>query len=779
MVKMQRTKFSIVKLILFLFILSPFKAYSVDTAELSYPSEEWNLSSTQDFWWTPVAGAHGYWLSLEDSQGNTYSDYVVYSQSTNNASLSGLPSGPLTASFYTIVLDGNGDQNWDQKVTYYFNAPASNIITPSSNILSGSSQNFAWESISGADYYYLSISDDQGNSYYSESLGLNTQVTVDNLPTDGRTITTTLYTVIGDNWYRNTSRTFTTSSNVTTGTIKTGYDWALPTYANNNPNGGLLRDTWDEDKTYTGFAFYSIRWDEVRLPNGSYDFSSFNSYLNQYSNGDKLLVRLEVNSRCETPNELLGNFNFYAGNSIAFWEQAYRTELADFVNAFSSNYASNPQIIGVHLGIADGEYRIGGQLVDYCTSDYWAGDDGWGEFWMHETELSSAIDQGLLNANIFNTSVTQLIDIYANAFAGYEYKLAFMNFGDFTYDDTDINDLTPTTILSFQNEMPDIVDHSMSKGIGNRDGQIEDWMRYIQPDYGMKFLPGNSSSCYLEMDETFADTIAGRYWGTENEEYGNKPHWIERYGPFNTQNYRFLMSSLRALHMRRNFMTVSTSGLDDLPNTIYRTNNFINYMSRTLGRTKQDTPDVFVMLGERYIDKNYLKRYDDNAGELGNCFNGQYAKIREFGRWLTETGGQGSRSNRILLDSYNTTWSVPDNLPVLGSNPSTKYEFRARRHNDFTFDINDQVVQNRCGGSCDIEVKVVFYDKVATTLSLVNQNGTLSTVQTSGTKKYRTATFTTNTSFSNSYNNADFGIKTSSASEKQPILMVRVNFMNP
>jgi hypothetical protein len=54
---------------------------------------------------------------------------------------------------------------------------------------------------------------------------------------------------------------------------------------------------------------------------------------NTYSNGDRVVVGLGVTSRCDLPDEWMYNdtFDFYAGNSIAFWQWSYLSELERFV----------------------------------------------------------------------------------------------------------------------------------------------------------------------------------------------------------------------------------------------------------------------------------------------------------------------------------------------------------------------------------------------------------------------------------------------------------------
>ena len=609
------------------------------------------------------------------------------------------------------------------------------------------------------------------------------------------------------------------------GTLTAGYDWELPAYASDNPSGGLVRGKWsDKDRDYTNTAFYSLRWNDVPYihdpdhPDANedgyfYDFGGFNWWLgSSEADGDNVLVRLEVNSLCDAPVRLRSTFNYYAGGSIAFWHQhddeedSYVSELKRFVDAFAAKYADNPRLIGMHLGIADGEYKhieegnyhrlVDGEYQDDCRADLYDEEDGWGEFWVDEAELSHAMQQGLTTENLiqpenFTPSVTQIINNYASAFEGNTAKLAMTNIGNFAYNDEKIDLVPVETIKAFNDEQADaIVPLVNSLGIGNRDGLVEDWMSYNDPSYGIEFTAGPDNTCHLSMNETFAENIGNRYWGTENEEYGNDAWLIERYGAYEGQPYRFLMSSMRALQMRRNHMAVHTPGMDGLPQTDYNTADFVHYLASTIGRDKTNTPDAFVMLGERYIRPEYINGFEDELASVESCLirvndpddqskDGEpsHEQVREFGRWLTEVGGKGVKAKQQAFEMEKEPWSIPAYLPEV--NGSTKYEYAARDSHEFTFDINDAVLTSRCPAdtTCELTVKVVFEDTVATTLSLQTETGTLASLDTVGDGATKTATFTVSEHFRNEFNGADFGLKTGLEEESLPVMMVRVNFM--
>ncbi len=194
---------------LFCLLASSSANQALAAAQLSYPSPEQSLGETVDFGWNIDPDALGYWLSVVDGAGARYSNYQVLGKHVTGATISGLPAGePFTAELITIYLDGNNVTNWDTRQKTQFNSPAARISAPANSSLNSTSHTFNWNSIEGVSLYYWSLSDDFGNSWFNADVGRQTQVTISNLPTDGRTLYSNLYTVIGNNWDRVSKREF-------------------------------------------------------------------------------------------------------------------------------------------------------------------------------------------------------------------------------------------------------------------------------------------------------------------------------------------------------------------------------------------------------------------------------------------------------------------------------------------------------------------------------------------------------------------------------------------
>lgn len=758
-------------------LLTPLSGLAASSATLSFPSPEIGVGASSNFSWQRQAGASGYWLSIKDDDGNRFGQRKIYSPTTSSVQIDGLPAGePLNVELITLFPAGT-QTNWDNRNNYRLNAPAADIQYPFESTLDGDTQWIVWDKVEGASYYYLKVSDDTGNTYIQKNMQLNDRVQVTGLPTDGRKINVRLHTVVGNNWDRKSSKTFlgySSSTTTTEGVLESGVDWTVP--ASMSTQGGLVDEPWARPRPdYVNTVAYELKWSDSYNDLAQYGnpFYSFEKFLSEYSDGRNVVVRLDTTSRCDLPASLESEFNYYAGNSIVFWQNNYQAELDRFVSQFGNRFANNERIVGVHIGIADGEYKstVDGSTLSTCNSAQ-SYRFGWGELNMEEEDLASAIQQGFTPA-VFSDSVRKIVDNFANAFSGNVSKLVFMNYKGFVFDDPTKTAVASDYISQFNDTLADLAVYALNRGIGNRDGLIENWMGYTEKNYGMTFSPAGDSrnSCNMGMDEAVADNIQGRYWGTENEEYGDYD-WVEgRFGDISEQPYRFMISSLRALQMRRNYVTITSDGMNDLDDNSYNTNAMLDYLSRTLGRTRQDTPDAFVVHGERYVRQDRLDEYS-----VSPCIADNHARVNEFGRWLTEIESGGWPSMRVELNDNNYLFSLSYGLPAVDG--STRYEYSARWHNRFTYDINDDVVSSRCNTICAAEVKVIFNDVTSTTLIVENQQGVLSKVKTTGNGGIKTATFPVNATFNNGQLGGDFTVRTENGIDNFPIMLTRINFLD-
>ncbi len=538
-----------------------------------------------------------------------------------------------------------------------------------------------------------------------------------------------------------------------------GFDWSLPNKTQKTQYSGLISEE-GRNPNLNIKHFKMVLWSEANPAQGQYDFSRLESTLKRIA-PTQVLVRLEVNSSCEAPQWALKQLRETKHKSLIYWDKTYQDLSRPFINAFAKRFAAHPQIIGVQLGLADGEF---GEAADSCN-DY-DNKNGWGEFWMSPSERQEAESQFGFNPEVFTQASIANIDIYANAFGEHKHKLAFTNIGTlYTYGEGS---------KPYNQKLKIIAKYALEKGLGNRDGAVERWMSYTDKVYGSVFTAMPDGSCRLDVDEAYMRKLQGRYWGTENEFYGNKGYVIDAMGPVKNHPYQFMISSLRALQMRRNFMTITD--MRKINHADYKTQEFINYLTLTMGKNHKDTPDAFVLMGERYIAPYRLADQMD-----ANCVNSQKDKVavRSFGRWLTESPQNASVENspaiKIRMPKSENNWYQGYYLPN-----GIDYEYFARSAKQFSFDLNDELSQLRCKNACEVEVKATFKDTVKTNLQLHVLEGVSSQIQTLGDNKIKTVNFRINAKFNQNSNQGkeQSDLSLISDSEAIPLILMRINFLD-
>lgn len=244
-----------------------------------------------------------------------------------------------------------------------------------------------------------------------------------------------------------------------------GMDWRLPSYARRSTIGGLVSETRGP-KDYIRGDFHIVRWDRTNPVSGKFDFSELQHQLNSRP-GQQIVLRPEIYSRCETPAWALKQLRYTRNGSLIFWDQQYLELVKPYIQQLANFVRRNPQIVGVQLGIADGEYR--GDCKRFELKD------GWGEFTMNPQELLEAETDFGLTPALLESSTKHIVNAFVTAFGSNTHKLAFNNLEQFSWN---------SIAEPYNQRMPSIAKFVLDKGLGNRDGQVEHWMRYIHKVYG-------------------------------------------------------------------------------------------------------------------------------------------------------------------------------------------------------------------------------------------------------------------------------------------------------
>jgi hypothetical protein len=192
-----------------------YTAESSALAVMQSPTPSTMLSgSSVAFTWSTGSGVTQYWLDVGSSAGGN--QYYSQSESTNTtATVSGLP---VNGSTVYVTLYSYINSQWQSNAYTYtaFNPSAAEAVisSPTSgSTLTGSSVTFTWNSVAGAQAYWLDLgSSSGGNQYYSQNQGTGLSVTVGGLPTNGSQVYATLYTEFSGTWYSN-STSYTAATN--------------------------------------------------------------------------------------------------------------------------------------------------------------------------------------------------------------------------------------------------------------------------------------------------------------------------------------------------------------------------------------------------------------------------------------------------------------------------------------------------------------------------------------------------------------------------------------
>jgi hypothetical protein len=184
-----------------------FKAATINkvvAATIQSPTPGSTLSgSTQTFSWNQT-GASGYQLYVGTTSGG--SDLFAQNVGTNtSATATSLPTNGST--IYTrlwSLINGS----WQPSDAQFKAASSGGVVTVAkisspapASTLSGSTQTFLWGAVQDASSYLLYVGSSVGSyNFYSQNLGTLTSATVTNLPTNGSTIYTRLWTLRAGVW---------------------------------------------------------------------------------------------------------------------------------------------------------------------------------------------------------------------------------------------------------------------------------------------------------------------------------------------------------------------------------------------------------------------------------------------------------------------------------------------------------------------------------------------------------------------------------------------------
>ena len=523
-----------------------------------------------------------------------------------------------------------------------------------------------------------------------------------------------------------------------------GMDWSLPANVGLSPNGGVWRDDGEDPARYIRATFLDLEWKGLNPAHGQFDFSEIDTVMEEEGR-NLLIIRINWFGECAAPAWVNASTSAMTEHTIVFWDEAYFKAWAPFMQAFAARYAADPRLEGFYIGFGDGQ-KSGRD----CSSD----DDGWGEFWMTPEELTEAQTRFGLSPAVLERATKRLLSTAASAFRGHTNKLMFTNIARF-YEES----ASPYNAV-----LPKLAAHMARLGIGMRNGDIENWSRYIDTAFGQTLTVAPRGTVRLATDERFAKGLRNRFWGDENEFYGRERYVLNDSGPYRNQGYRFYVSSLRGLEMRYSHMAISPDAIRALPSQPWNPASLMLYQAKVLGRSIDNTPDAFTLLGERYLDADYLHGpIANHSGIVDNML-----RIRGIERWLSEIGDSRA-AYKINMPERENFWGqyyMPWGID---------YEFAARASELFHFDLSDELARKRCGGGCNVEIKLSYRGTSDASIWIETAAGNSAVLALSNDQQIHTASFGLSSRFSNGLEkSADFIVH--SEGGEAELLLVRLVF---
>ena len=267
-------------------------------------------------------------------------------------------------------------------------------------------------------------------------------------------------------------------------------------------------------------------------------------------------------------------------------------------------------------------------------------------------------------------------------------------------------------------------------GIGTRGGIVENYYQLVEAPGIGQYIDANR---YLTVDENNPFIKNGTPFGDENEEYTEVD---DKYGKVEAIGYRYMMSTLMMLKMRRNFAMLAK----DTPNP-----ELLYWSGLEYGRTVADAPDAWCWLNQSYV-------------LWGVSLKGN---VKNVERWLIQRDAPGYETEPYF-QVFNNQWYADKNQP---------YDYVCRRGLKMGFALDDRLISE---APHNLAVKITYYDGIAGTLKLVyNDGNTIQNVSctSTGTDAFITATFFINAVCKAKGTAFDFEIH---SPERVPLNFVRV-----
>lgn len=454
-----------------------------------------------------------------------------------------------------------------------------------------------------------------------------------------------------------------------------GWDWSLPEFVNPSPRSSVgLQRIMGSSTNYVpiNLKFKAIpvgllwvNWRDIEPTPGNYNFTPIINRIKQADSvGSKISLRILGHSKARGER-----VNAIASGEAPLWLEDLGVTLLPRKNP-KDNLNFDPAHPEFHkrylmlineLAKTEIPKLVKAAYVGYASHSF--GDEGIGPF--KETESA---------ANDTIKHVRERLDAWENAFKGMETKV-FMGAAS---------------------------EYGFKKGFGTRRGFVEMYLYRIPNSDMGQYIDSNGYLCVNENAPIIKYKCIN---GEVNEEYEKSWATADRDFRFgNTTNsfpYRYFTSTLRALQMRCTY--IHTTG--------HLVPKMLPFMSLELGRTVEDTPDVWSFLRTSYLKANSFETEDFQKRAITEKEAAEGIELKNFERWLYQRDAPGYETQpAVKIQQAIKMWMVQE---------GKYYDYLARSGKKIGFDID-----NRWTATNDsIALKVTYFDNYSGELNLVYNNG--------------------------------------------------------
>ena len=443
-----------------------------------------------------------------------------------------------------------------------------------------------------------------------------------------------------------------------------GWDWSLPNYVEPSKKSlvGLQRNIGLNKKfeplnlkfKSNAIGILWVKWRDIEPTEGNYNFQPIIDRIQQANAvGSDIILRIlgHSKSRGTGPKALK------RGEAPLWLEDLGVNFLPKKKSGHNLNFdPSHPEFHKRYLKLieelskTDIPKMVKAAYVGYASHSF--GDEGIGPYREKESVANDTVKH-----------VRERLDIWHKAFKGMEHKIF----------------------------MGGPIDYGFKKGFGVRRGFVEMYM-YVIPNEDLgQYIDDNG---YLSIDEDAPILKNNGFNGEVNEEY--EEAWATagrnfRFGKTTeAYPYRYFTSTLRALQMRCTY--IHTTG--------HLMPKMLPFLSQELGRTIEDTPDVWTFLRTSYIKSKYYQDNDHKNRRISIKEENEGIETKNFERWLHQRDAPGYETEPVIkVEHPIKMWMIQDDKG---------FDYIARKGKKIGFNIDDRWAAHK--KEKKLAIKISYFD---------------------------------------------------------------------